>query len=356
MVGAGRQGSTLGTLWAKAGSQVMFSSRHPEIAQRDGEETVKWVNEQGGAGLATAKILPGAKLVRAFNAINYVKLAADAHRSNDPIGVPIAGDDANAIAVASGLIREIGFEPVLVGGLAMGKYLLPGTPLAGEHTPAEIRQIPVREPYLRRLLRTMGSACPSDGPNDRGFDSTARTGVWRDCLRPNPSLRSSMGFDDPHEIAHEENSMTKEEDNKAVVGRWFTDFWGKNVNLAVIDELAAPDMLLKYSLHEPRRGRDDIKAFMTDFRAAFSDLNFWGTADLIAEGDYVVGQWEGGGTHTGPAFKDFLIGGLPAATGRKMHFSGTTVLRVRDGKILEEIGLDDGVTALTQLGLVKLAA
>ena len=62
-------------------------------------------------------------------------------------------------------------------------------------------------------------------------------------------------------------------------------------------------MLLKYSLHEPRRGRDDIKAFMTDFRAAFPDLNFWGTADLIAEGDYVVGQWEGGGTHTGPAFR-----------------------------------------------------
>jgi SnoaL-like polyketide cyclase len=112
--------------------------------------------------------------------------------------------------------------------------------------------------------------------------------------------------------------MSKETNNKAVVGRWFTDFWGKDVNLAVIDEIAAPDMLLKYSLHEPRRGREDIKAFMTDFRAAFPDLNFWGTADLIAEGDYVVGQWEGGGTHTGPAFDDFLVGGLPAATGRKM--------------------------------------
>jgi hypothetical protein len=56
-------------------------------------------------------------------------------------------------------------------------------------------------------------------------------------------------------------------------------------------------VLLKYSLHEPRRGRDDIKAFMTDFRAAFPDLNFRGTAGLIAEGDYVVGQWEGGGNH-----------------------------------------------------------
>ncbi|MEL7554051.1 ester cyclase [Pseudomonas protegens] len=147
--------------------------------------------------------------------------------------------------------------------------------------------------------------------------------------------------------------MSNEEQNKAVVGRWFTEFWGKNPNLAVIDEIAAPDMLLHYSLHEPRRGRDDIKAFMTDFRKAFPDLNFWGTADLIAEGDYVVGQWEGGGTHTGPAHDDFLIGDLPAATGRKMHFTGTTVLKVIDGKIVEERGLDDGVAALTQLGLIK---
>ena len=55
--------------------------------------------------------------------------------------MPIAGDDSNAVALATRLIKEIGFEPVLVGGLAMGKYLVPGTPLAGEHTPAEIRQI-----------------------------------------------------------------------------------------------------------------------------------------------------------------------------------------------------------------------
>ncbi len=149
--------------------------------------------------------------------------------------------------------------------------------------------------------------------------------------------------------------MSRQEDNKAVVIRWFTEFWGKDVNLAVVDAIAAPDMLLKYSLHEPRRGRADIKAFMSDFRAAFPDLNFRGAADLIAEGDYVVGQWEGGGTHAGPAFNDFLVGGLPAATGRRMHFTGVTVLKVLDGKIVEEIGLDDGVTALTQLGLIKAA-
>ena len=149
--------------------------------------------------------------------------------------------------------------------------------------------------------------------------------------------------------------MSLQDENKAVVGRWFTDFWGKTCNLDVVDEIAAPGMLLKYSLHEPRKGHDDIKAFMTDFRAAFPDLNFWGTADLIAEGDYVVGQWEGGGTHTGPAFNDFLAGNLPANTGRKMQFAGVTVLKLKDGKIVEEIGLDDGVAALSQLGLLRAA-
>jgi len=146
--------------------------------------------------------------------------------------------------------------------------------------------------------------------------------------------------------------MSKESENKAIVGRWFTDFWGKACNLNIVDELAAPDMLLQYSLHAPRRGRDDIKAFMTDFREAFPDLNFWGRADLIAEGDYVVGRWEGGGTHTGAAFRDFLVGSLPANSGRIMRFTGTTVLKLNDGMIVEEIGLDDGVTALTQRGLL----
>jgi predicted ester cyclase len=149
--------------------------------------------------------------------------------------------------------------------------------------------------------------------------------------------------------------MSKVEDNKAIVGRWFTQFWGKTYNPSVVEELAAPDMLLQYSLHEPRRGHEDIKKFMRGFREAFPDLNFTGAADLIAEGDYVVGRWKGGGTHTGPAFSDFLIGSLPPATGRRMQFTGTTVLRLANGKIVEEIGLDDGVTALQQLNLIKIA-
>jgi len=111
--------------------------------------------------------------------------------------------------------------------------------------------------------------------------------------------------------------VSKESDNKAIVGRWFTEFWGKTCNLAVVDDLATPNMLLQYSLHAPRRGHRDIKAFMTGFREAFPDLQFWGAADLIAEGDHVVGRWEGGGTHTGLRSTISSSGRFPPRRGEK---------------------------------------
>ena len=92
---------------------------------------------------------------------------------------------------------------------------------------------------------------------------------------------------------------------------------------------------------------------MNEFREAFPDLNFWGVGDLIAEGDYVVGRWEGGGTHTGPAFGDFRLGSLPASSGREMRFGGTTVLRIENGRVAEELGQEDAITAMQQLGLIS---
>ncbi len=200
-IGAGREGGALGTLFAKEGHPVMFSSRNPDslkdlvasagpnaqagtvaqavafadvvviavpytameqiakdygpalatkqlvfdvsnpIARRDGEDFVKKINDEGGAGIASVKLLPGAHVVRAFNAIGSAGLTKAAHRTGEPLGVPITGDDPKAIALASALIKELGFEPVLIGGSAKGKYLVPGTPLGGEHTPEEIRKI-----------------------------------------------------------------------------------------------------------------------------------------------------------------------------------------------------------------------
>ena len=197
IVGSGKVGSAIGSVWVKAGHEVMFSSRHiendralaarlganasagtpseaatfgevvmisvpygalPSVGKdladlikgkvvidtcnpfvwRDGD-IATWARNKG-AGLASAELLPGGRIVRAFNAIGAARMGA-AHRNPGHIGMPIASDDAHAIEIASQLIRDIGYEPVLIGGLVKGRYLMPGTPLAGEHSPEELRKI-----------------------------------------------------------------------------------------------------------------------------------------------------------------------------------------------------------------------
>jgi hypothetical protein len=124
--------------------------------------------------------------------------------------------------------------------------------------------------------------------------------------------------------------------NKAIVGRWFTSFWGDACDLAIVDELAAPDVLLQYSMQNTRRGRLSVKSFMADFREAFPDLQFRRVGALIADRDVVVVRWEGSGTHTGPAFEDFNVGPLPGASRRKLAFSGHTAVRLEGSMIAEE--------------------
>ncbi len=77
----------------------------------------------------------------------------------------------------------------------------------------------------------------------------------------------------------------KRQDNKAIVGRWFAEFWGNPWNPKVIDELAAPDMLLQYSLHAPHRGREDVRAFMEallPFSQPIQEIGFFGAVALNA--------------------------------------------------------------------------
>lgn len=153
--------------------------------------------------------------------------------------------------------------------------------------------------------------------------------------------------------AQDKESSTQEEKNKEIVVKWLDNFWGSKYNASIIDELATEDMILQYSLHKPRTGKADIRDFMKKFRDAFPDLAFEGAYPLLADGEYVIARWIGGGTHTGTPFNDWPVGSLPSATGRKMRFTGTTVFRVVNGKVAEEIGLDDGLTTLLQLNLVQ---
>ncbi|HEY6620452.1 MAG TPA: hypothetical protein VIY68_12960 [Steroidobacteraceae bacterium] len=82
-----------------------------------------------GTGVASQRYLPGVRLVRAFNAINADDLASQARRSGQPIAIPLAGDDSEALAVAQRLVRDAGFEPVVVGPLSRAREFDVGTPV-----------------------------------------------------------------------------------------------------------------------------------------------------------------------------------------------------------------------------------
>ncbi len=97
---------------ALAAKPLVIDVSNP-IARRDGDDLVKSVEQQGGAGLVTAKLVPGVHLVRAFNAINFAALPKDANRPGEPLGILMAGGRPEGDrASASRLIKEIGFEPV----------------------------------------------------------------------------------------------------------------------------------------------------------------------------------------------------------------------------------------------------
>jgi hypothetical protein len=54
----------------------------------------------------------------------------------------------------------------------------------------------------------------------------------------------------------------------------------------------------------------------------------------------------------GSAFSDLPVGSLPAATGKKIHFSGTSIFRIKNGKVAEDLSQEQALTTLQQLGLV----
>jgi hypothetical protein len=144
-------------------------------------------------------------------------------------------------------------------------------------------------------------------------------------------------------------------ESSAIAEEWLTGFWGQKFDPDVVDKLAAINMTLIYSLHEPCRGTDQIRNFMLDFRKAFLNLEFRRTSEFTANGDCILCRWEGSGVHGGPPFGNFIIGAMPQPTERRMFFSGTTILRFQEGKIAEEIRFDDADTSLRNLRLLTSA-
>jgi len=184
IIGSGQIGGSVGLRWAEAGHQVLFSSRNPDqlgelVAEAGGNARAGFPQEaaefgevvlvavpygampqvgrdyaplmQGkividcgnpradrdgpmadeaiakGTGVASAEYFPGVRLVRAFNAVSYTMVRNQAHRDGELIGIPIAGDDPEAVAVTERLVRDAGFDPVVVGGLNRAREFDRGT-------------------------------------------------------------------------------------------------------------------------------------------------------------------------------------------------------------------------------------
>jgi len=180
-------GSTLAKLWVDAGHEVRVASRHPE----DLRELVASLGERASAGTAAeaatfggvvmlsvplkavpelarelapllvgkvvldtgnayekrdgtaahdaarhpegsagwaAAMFPGSRWVKAFNSVYFATLLSEAHRNGDGVGIPLAGDEAEALETAARLVRDAGFDPVIVGALGRGKEFEPNTP------------------------------------------------------------------------------------------------------------------------------------------------------------------------------------------------------------------------------------
>lgn len=194
VIGSGHIGGTIGGLWIKAGHPVLFSSRHPEelkdmvarlgplaragtvaeaikfgevvfvavpyaalpqigrdnapalagkivldacnaVEARDGDIANEAQRE--GIGVTSRKYLPGARVVRAFNTMSYTIFAREAHRPDPRLAIPIAGDDSEAVRVAETLVRDAGFEPVVVGKLADAARFQRGAPGYGQPVSAD---------------------------------------------------------------------------------------------------------------------------------------------------------------------------------------------------------------------------
>ena len=184
IIGAGMIGSTVGKLWVDAGHEVRFASRHPEELQplvaelgeratagtpteaaafgevvmltvplaavpglardlslkdkivldtgnayerRDGNAAREASAHPGGSAAWAAEMFPGARWVKAFNTVYFKTLESEAHRDGDRVGIPLASDDPAALEVAAQLVRDAGFDPVIVGPLARGKEFEPNT-------------------------------------------------------------------------------------------------------------------------------------------------------------------------------------------------------------------------------------
>ncbi len=123
---------------AELKGKVVLETGNPFPA-RDGDMAI--AARAKGTAVASAEFLPGVRLVRAFNTVPHYALRTEAHRKGERVAVPLASDDEAALEIASRLVEDAGFEPVLVGPLARAKDFDVGSAVFGQAlTARELRE------------------------------------------------------------------------------------------------------------------------------------------------------------------------------------------------------------------------
>jgi len=134
------------------------------------------------------------------------------------------------------------------------------------------------------------------------------------------------------------------EENNTIAVRFFEEAWN-NGNFAVLDELTTPDTLDHSTLHgQTEKGTESFRQIISMFRTGFADIHLT-IEDEIYTGDRAGHRWTLRGTQTAP----FM--GIPP-TNTKVEFSGTTIVRMEDGKLAERWSNVDMMRLLQQLGVV----
>jgi len=118
--------------------KVVIDPNNP-VPARDGEMAV--AAKEKGAGVSTAALLPGVRIVRSFNSWGYATMAREANRPAPRMALPVAADDAEALKLGMQLVSDAGFDPVNAGSLAASKAFDLGSSVSGRIlTAAELRQ------------------------------------------------------------------------------------------------------------------------------------------------------------------------------------------------------------------------
>jgi predicted ester cyclase len=143
-------------------------------------------------------------------------------------------------------------------------------------------------------------------------------------------------------MAEGESKTAVTEENKAIIGR-LAELWNTG-NLAIADEIFDADLVN----HNPNNpgviNSESYKGYVPVIRTGFPDFHV-AADDLVAEGEKVAFRWTIIATHQGELM------GIPA-TGIQVVWTGITMARFADGKIVEMWWSEDMLGMLQQLGVI----